>query len=102
MHGQREAATFAKSFKEAQGDLSLLMMVQMIPGFLTTLYPMASKTWVHFVAWVGQQALITDVLGGKAPSMLFFVAAALNLVIAAVAVQGTAALLHREKIIFGR
>jgi len=78
------------------------MMVQMIPGFLTTLYLMASKTWMHFVAWVGQQALITDVLGGKAPSMLFFVAAALNLVIAAVAVQGTAALLHREKIIFGR
>lgn len=79
------------------------MMVQMIPGFLTTLYPMASKTWMYFVPWVGQQVLITDVLGGKAPSVLFFVAAAaLNLVIAAVTVQGTTALLHREKIIFGR
>lgn len=100
---QMYLATFAKSFKEAQGYLSLLMMVQMIPGFLTTLYPMASKTWMYFVPWVGQQALITDVLGGKAPSVLFFVAAAaLNLVIAAVTVQGTAALLHREKIIFGR
>jgi sodium transport system permease protein len=100
---QMYLATFAKSFKEAQSYLSLLMMVQMIPGFLATMYPLASKTWMYFVPWVGQQVLLTDVLGGKAPSVLFFVAAAaLNLAIAAVAVQGTTALLHREKIIFGR
>jgi hypothetical protein len=43
------------------------------------------------------------VIGGKAPTVLFFIAAAaLNIVIAAVAVKGTTALLHREKIIFGR
>ncbi len=78
------------------------MMVQMIPRFLTNLYLIASKTWMHFGPWVGQQALITDVLGGRAPSVLFFVAAALNLVIAAVTLQGTAALRHREKIILGR
>ena len=100
---QMYLATFAKSFKEAQSYLSLLMMVQMVPGFLATMYPLSSKVWMYFVPWVGQQVLLTDVLGGKPPSVLFFVAAALlNLVIAAVAVQGTTALLQREKIIFGR
>ena len=100
---QMYVATFAKSFKEAQSYLSLLMMVQMVPGFLATMYPLSSKAWMYFVPWVGQQVLITDVLGGKAPSVLFFIAAAaLNIVIAAIAVQGTTALLQREKIIFGR
>lgn len=100
---QMYLATFAKSFKEAQSYLSLLMMVQMIPGFLATMYPLSSKAWMYFVPWVGQQVLLTDVLGGKSPSVLFFIAAALlNVVIAAVAVQGTTALLQRERIIFGR
>jgi sodium transport system permease protein len=100
---QMYVATFAKSFKEAQSYLSLLMMVQMIPGFAITIYPQASKAWMYFVPWAGQQVLLIDVLGGKGPSVLFFAAAAaLNVAIAIVAVKGTTALLHREKIIFGR
>ncbi len=100
---QMYLATFAKSFKEAQSYLSLLMMVQMVPGFVATMYPVSSKTWMYFVPWVGQQALLTDVLGGKSPSLLFFAAAALlNVALAMVAVKATTGLLHREKIIFGR
>lgn len=100
---QMYLATFAKSFKEAQSYLSLLMMVQMVPGFVATMYPVSSKTWMYFLPWVGQQALLTDVLGGKMPSALFFILAALlNLLVAIVAVKATTALLHREKIIFGR
>ncbi|MFA5909702.1 MAG: ABC transporter permease [Vicinamibacterales bacterium] len=100
---QMYLATFAKSFKEAQSYLSLLMMVQMVPGFVATMYPVSSKTWMYFVPWVGQQALLTDVLGGKSPSLLFFATAALlNVALAMVAVKATTGLLHREKIIFGR
>ncbi len=96
-------AMFAKSFKEAQSYLSLLMMVQMLPGFLATMYPVTSKGWMYFVPWVGQQVLLTDVLGGKPPSAIMFVAcAALSLALAMVAVRGTTALLQRERIIFGR
>jgi len=62
---QMYLATFAKSFKEAQSYLSLLMMVQMLPGFLATMYPITSKSWMYFVPWVGQQVMLTDVLGGK-------------------------------------
>lgn len=100
---QMYMATFAKSFKEAQSYLSVLMMVLMIPGFAATVYPVTNKVWMYFVPLVGQQALMTDVLGGKAPAAVFFAAAGiLNVAIAIVLVRITTALLHREKIIFGR
>lgn len=100
---QMYLATFAKSFKEAQGYLSLLMMVQMLPGFLATMYSVTNQTWMYFVPWVGQQMMMTDVLGGKPPSTLVFVSAGLlSVALALVGVYGTRALLHRERIIFGR
>lgn len=100
---QMYMATFAKSFKEAQSYLSVLMMLLMIPGFAATVYPVTNKVWMYFVPLVGQQALMTDVLGGKAPAAVFFAAAGiLNVAIAIVLVRITTALLHREKIIFGR
>lgn len=100
---QMYLATFAKSFKEAQSYLSVLMMLLMIPGFAATLYPVTSKGWMYFLPFVGQQTLMTDVLGGKAPAAVFFIAAgAINVAIAIALVRMTTALLHREKIIFGR
>ena len=100
---QMYLATFAKSFKEAQSYLSLLMLVQMLPGFLATMYPVTSKSWMYFVPWVGQQVMLTDVLGGKPPTVwMFLVSALLIVALAAVAVRGTSGLLHRERIIFGR
>jgi sodium transport system permease protein len=101
--GQVYMATFAKSFKEAQSYLSLLMMAVMMPGFILTLYQPGSKTWMYFVPFLGQTAMMTDVLGGKPTSgMLIAGAAVISLVLAAVAVKATTALLHRERIIFGR
>ena len=100
---QMYVATFAKSFKEAQGYLSFLMMGQMVPGMLATMNPISSKMWMYFVPWVGQQVLLTDVLGGKAPLPFVFVAiAAINVVLAVIVVRGIAGLLLREKIVFGR
>jgi sodium transport system permease protein len=96
-------ATFAKSFKEAQSYLSLLMMAVMMPGFVLTLYPAGSKMWMYFVPFLGQTAMMTDVLGGKAIAPLLLIGPALiNLVLAAVVIRATTGLLHRERIIFGR
>ena len=100
---QMYVATFAKSFKEAQSYLSFLMMVQMIPGMMATMNSVATKAWMHYVPWVGQQTLLTDVLGNKPISPLVFVVVGLlNLALAVVVVRATAGLLHRERIIFGR
>ncbi len=100
---QMYVATFAKSFKEAQSYLSLLMMVQMVPGMMATMNTMATKAWMYYVPWLGQQSLLTDVLGNKpiAPAV-FVIVGVVNLILGAVVLRGTAGLLHRERIIFGR
>jgi sodium transport system permease protein len=100
---QMYVATFAKSFKEAQSYLSFLMMVPMVLGMMATMNPMATKTWMYYVPWVGQQALLTDVLGNKPVHPALFVVVALaNLVLAILTIRATSGLLLREKIIFGR
>jgi sodium transport system permease protein len=100
---QMYVATFAKSFKEAQSYLSLLMMAQMIPGMMSTMNPLPSKAWIYYVPWIGQQSLLTDVLGNKPIGpLVFVVVGAINLSLAFVVIRAGAGLLTRERIIFGR
>jgi sodium transport system permease protein len=100
---QMYVATFAKSFKEAQSYLSFLMMAQMVPGMMATMNTMATKAWMYYVPWIGQQSLLTDVLGSKPiHPVVFVVVGVVNVTLALVVVRATAGLLHREKIIFGR
>ncbi len=100
---QMYVATFAKSFKEAQSYLSFLMIAQMIPGMMATMNALPSKVWMYYVPWIGQQTLLTDVLGNKPiHPMVFVVVAAANVALAVVVIRATAGLLLREKIIFGR
>lgn len=100
---QMYVATFAKSFKEAQSYLSFLMMAQMVPGMMATMNTMPTKAWMYYVPWIGQQSLLTDVLGNKPiHPLVFTVVAVTNLVIAVIVIRATAGLLVREKIIFGR
>jgi len=100
---QMYVATFAKSFKEAQSYLSFLMMAQMVPGMMATMNTMATKAWMYYVPWLGQQTLMTDVLGNKPIHPAVFVVVAItNVALAIVIVRMTSGLLLREKIIFGR
>ena len=100
---QMYVATFAKSFKEAQSYLSFLMMAQMVPGMMATMNIMSTKAWMYYVPWIGQQTLLSDVLGNKPISpVVFLIVAVINLTVAVAVLRGTSGLLHREKIIFGR
>jgi sodium transport system permease protein len=100
---QMYVATFAKSFKEAQSYLSFLMMAQMVPGMMATMNSTATKAWMYYVPWIGQQTLLTDVLGNKPINpLVFVVVGAVNIALAITVVRSTAGLLLREKIIFGR
>ena len=100
---QMYVATFAKSFKEAQSYLSFLMMAQMIPGMMATMNPTGTKAWMYYVPWIGQQTLLTDVLGNKPISPITFViVGVVNITLAVIAIRAAAGLMTREKIIFGR
>jgi sodium transport system permease protein len=101
---QMYVATFAKSFKEAQSYLSFLMMAQMVPGMMATMNPaVASKSWMYYVPWIGQQTLLTDVLGSKPIGVIVFaIVGVVNVILAVTVIRATAGLLHKERIIFGR
>jgi sodium transport system permease protein len=96
-------ATFARSFKEAQSYMGFLIMVPMLPGVVSSVYPIASQPWMYPIPMLGHHLLLVDVLGGKAPGPLVFVASAVVTLLAASAlVRMSTALLRRERIIFGR
>jgi sodium transport system permease protein len=100
---QAYASTFARSFKEAQSYMGMLIMVPMIPGMLSTLYPLGDKPWLQPIPVIGQQVLLTAVLGGRSVATWTFVVAAVTTVGLAVAlVRMTTRLFENERIIFSR
>lgn len=97
------ASTFARSFKEAQGYLGMLMLLPMLPGMLASFYPLSRRPWLAPVPVLGQYALASDVLGGQPPAAwLFLVAGVSALACALLLVWLTARAMSRERIIFGR
>ncbi len=97
------ASTFARSFKEAQTYLGMLMMLPMLPGLVSTMYPLAGRPWLAPVPVLGQYALAADVLGGKPPAIGFYLLSATSVLLCAlILVALTARLLRREAIVFGR
>ncbi|MGE3958702.1 MAG: ABC transporter permease [Vicinamibacterales bacterium] len=97
------ASTFARSFKEAQTYLGILMLIPMLPGLVSTIYPLSGRPWLAPVPVLGQYALAADVLGGNPPAIAFYVLAGVSVLVCAGAlVVLTATLLRREAIVFGR
>jgi sodium transport system permease protein len=100
---QMSVATFARSFKEAQSYMGMLMLIPVIPTLINTMNPVTSRGWMYGIPLYNQTVAITDVLGGKAPSPMFFALATVVTVVAAILLTTfSTRLLHREKIIFGR
>jgi sodium transport system permease protein len=95
-------ATFARSFREAQTYLSLLMFVPMLPAVFFSVSPIKSALWMMPVPVLGQQVLLMDVIRGESVDAVGFVLAAVSsLALAAVFLEVTARLFRRERIIFG-
>jgi sodium transport system permease protein len=97
------ASTFARSFKEAQSYLGMLMLLPMLPGLVSTMYPLSGRQWLAPVPVLGQYALAADVLGGKPPGVGLYVLAGVSVIACAAILVGlTARMLKREAIVFGR
>jgi sodium transport system permease protein len=100
---QMWVSTYARSFKEAQTYLSLLMVVPMLPGMVLALSPLQTKAWMFAVPVLGQELLAGEVMRGEALGPLpFVIAAASSLVVSALALRFTTRLLTQERIVFGR
>lgn len=100
---QTYIGTYARSFKEAQSYMGVLISVMMLPALLSSLYPIADRVWIYPVPVVGQYLLLTAFLGGRAPGVLpFTLSAAAAILVALILVKITTRLFHSERIIFAR
>ena len=97
---QMVLSIFAKSFKEAQTYLSLMMFVPMMPGFLLMVEALEIEPWMHVLPILGQQIQILDLMSGAAVgSTDFFLAAGGTLMLTGFLVWWVGVLFGREKIV---
>ena len=100
---QMALSTFARSYKEAQTLMSLLMMLPIVPHFIASLWSLGDAWWMLAVPALGQYVLLTDVLGGEVIQVEACLAVVLSSALLGLAcVEVTARLFERERIIFGR
>ncbi|HIG43825.1 MAG: ABC transporter permease [bacterium] len=91
---------FAKSFKDAQSYIGLLMLIPMVPSLYLTFSPIATQDWMFAVPMLGQHILVVDVLGAKeVPAMAYVYSALSGIVLGLALVLVTARLFQKESII---
>jgi sodium transport system permease protein len=100
---QAAVATLARSFKEAQTYMGVLILGPMLPGVLYSLYPLGDAAWMYALPMLGSHVLLTDVLGGRLPEAhAFFASAGSCLLATVILLRITTGLFRSERIIFGR
>lgn len=100
---QMLVSLFARSFKEAQTYLSLLIFLPVIPGFLFSFQRLDPEPWMTAVPLLAEQVLIGDLLRGEAIGPVTqLTAAGATLLAAAACLAVTAWMLRHERIVLGR
>jgi sodium transport system permease protein len=90
-------AAFARSIKEAQAWLSILLLVPVLPGLLGTAWQLQPAPWMALVPGLSQHVLALQALGDEgADPWLVLLAAAAAFALTAVGIVGTAAALRRD------
>ncbi len=93
---------FARSFKDAQTYMGLMIFIPMVPLFYTLINPGAFADWFRWVPVLGQQLLVKDLLlGADAPLHAFFQAWGVAIVLAVLLLYFTARQLRTPKIVYG-
>lgn len=96
-------ASFARSFKEAQSSMGLVIMVPMLGLMGGMFFPDAAGPWIAPVPVIGQFELSNEILAGESPAVIWYVLSALSLAACtAVLLKLTARLFASEKLIVGR
>jgi sodium transport system permease protein len=96
---QTLVAAFAKSYREAQTYLSVLMMVPIVPTLILSISPVKPQLWMYAIPLVGQQVTMMQLLRGEtvtaaAVGLCIAVSAAVALLVCA----GTAWVYRSERL----
>ncbi|SFS17335.1 sodium transport system permease protein [Dyella sp. OK004] len=96
---QSLVAAFAKSYREAQTYLSLLMIVPALPSLLLSVLPIKAQGWMYAVPLLGQNLGVMRLLRGDGiePQQLLYCVAG-TLAAAALVILGTAQLYRSERL----
>ncbi len=97
---QMLAALFARSFKEAQGYLSQLLLVPMVPGFLLAFGSVEVRPWMRATPLLGHQVLAGEILSGTPPGLAESAALAVaTIAVATLCMLATARTFDRERLL---
>lgn len=93
---------FARSFKDAQTYMGLMIFIPMIPLFYTLMNPGAFADWFRWVPVLAQQLIVKDLLlGGDLPLLAFAQAWLVAVTLAALLLTLTARQLRNPSIVYG-
>ena len=96
-------SSFARSFKEAQTYISLLVFVPMIPAVIGLTSGLERTPGTLLIPGFGQQIVVEGLLGGAGARGLDYLLPLVSaLVVAGLCVAATAWMFRRESVIFGR
>jgi sodium transport system permease protein len=96
---QSLVSAFAKSYREAQTYLSILMVIPILPSVLLSVIPVRAEPWMYAVPLLGQNLGIVQLLRGDGvPGWQLGLCLAGGFVAAAVAVWAAAMLYRSERL----
>jgi sodium transport system permease protein len=88
---QIAVAMNAKSFKEAQSVLSIVMLVPMLPGIAVSMLELKTAPWMYWVPMLSNQTLLRETAKGGDLDVLAFVLTFVCSAVAALAAVSFAA-----------
>ena len=96
---QTIVAAYAKSYREAQTYLSLLMLLPMLPSVILMINPMKAEMWMAAVPLLSQNVLIMELARGEIVELArFALSFGASLVLAAALVWVAVRIYHREQL----
>ena len=82
--------------------INLLIFIPLIPGFIASVSSLPPDPWMVAIPALGQQILLTEVLGGTNPGIgSFLLAGASSMVLGLLCVFVTARMFRNEKLVLG-
>lgn len=94
-------ASFAKSFREAQSYMGLIIIVPMVPSLWMLINPAKAEYWMNWVPLLNQNILILQMVRGEAiPASWYGATIASTMILALILAAIAGGLYNRPKLIF--
>jgi sodium transport system permease protein len=95
--------TFARTPKEGNSYLGVVLLAPMLTGMLAEFFPVRLRAAIAAVPLLGQQRMLSALTRGEIPHVAWLVlSGACLMILGAAAVAATGRLLRYEKVVFGR